>query len=44
MSWAVFGHGKRTQLAPRRGDIARQYIEVLEEHLAIVVENDSLFM
>ena len=51
MFWAVFRYRIRTNLVVMRGDpaskkggvIARIYIGVLDEHLPIVLDYDSIF-
>ena len=52
MFWAAFGWEIQTNLvvmrsdpnAPRGGVTARRYIEVLEEHLPIILNSDSIFI
>ena len=52
MFWAVFGHKIRTNLIVIKRDpaakkervIARIYLRVLDEHLPIVLDYNSIFM
>jgi hypothetical protein len=52
MFWAAFGWGIRTDLvvmtgdpnAPRGGVTAKQYLEVIQEHLPTILDYDSIFM